>query len=127
MALAVRLASFILPCILLLTMPARADDVQIGASLVCDTRQQAERFVTVYDGDAEAAVSTVNAEEHDPNACIIGVLAYIQGPPLATNVSGDKMFHIVPIVVVGIVTPTGIQAVDPVQYFSAQEVEGFGI
>ena len=134
MAFALRLASLILPSILLLVLPARADDLparaddlQIGTSLVCDTQQQVERFVTLYDGDVQTAVSTVNAEEHDPNACVIATMVYVQGPPLATTTSKDKMFHIVPVLVVGVVTPEGVQAVEPVQFFSAEEVEGFGI
>ena len=128
MAFALRLASLILPSILLLASPARADDLQIGTSLVCDTQQQVERFVSLYDGDAMTAVGTVNAEEHDPNACVIVTMVYVPGAPIATTTSKDKMFHIVPVLVVGIVTPDGgVQAVAPAQFFSAEEVEGYGI
>jgi hypothetical protein len=128
MAFALRLASLILPSILLLALPARADDLQVGTGLVCDTQQQVERFVSLYDGDAMTAVGTVNAEEHDPNACVIVTMVYVPGAPIATTTSKDKMFHIVPVLVIGIVTPEGgVQAVDPAQFFSAEEVEGFGI
>jgi hypothetical protein len=129
MAFALRLASLILPSILLLTLPARADDdLQVGTSLVCDTQQQVERFVSLYDGDALTAVGTVNAEEQDPNACVIVTMIYVPGAPIATTTSKDKMFHIVPVLVVGIVTPEGgVQAIAPAQFFSAEEVEGFGI
>jgi hypothetical protein len=129
MAFALRLASLILPSILLLTLPARADDdLQVGTSLVCDTQQQVERFVSLYDGDTLTAVGTVNAEERDPNACVIVTMIYVPGAPIATTTSKDKMFHIVPVLIVGIVTPEGdVQAVAPAQFFSAEEVEGFGI
>jgi hypothetical protein len=127
MAFALRLASLILPSMLLLVLPARADDLQVGTGLVCDTQQQVERFVTVYDGDAQTAVSTVNGEEHDPNACVIVAMIYVQGPPLATATHQDKMFHIVPVLVLGVLTPEGVQAIEPAQFFSALEVEGFGI
>jgi hypothetical protein len=128
MAFALRLASLILPSILLLTLPARADDdLQVATGLVCDTQQQVERFVSLYDGDALTAVGTVNAEARDPNACVIATMIYVPGAPIATTTSKDKMFHIVPVLVVGIVTPEGVQAVAPAQFFSAEEVEGFGI
>jgi hypothetical protein len=127
MASALRLASLILPSILLLALPARADDLQVGTSLVCDTQQQVERFVSLYDGDAMTTVGTVNAEEHDPSACVVATMIYVPGPPIATTTSKDKMFHIVPVLVIGIVTPEGVQAVAPARFFSAQEVEGFGI
>ena len=76
---------------------------------------------------SETAVSTVNTEQHDPNACVIATIVYVPGAPLATATSKDKMFHIVPVLVVGIVTVEGVQAVEPAQFFSAEEVEGFGI
>jgi hypothetical protein len=125
-----RLASLILPSILLLTLPARADDLQlgdnlmIGTGLVCDTQQQVERFVSLYDGDAETAVSTVNAEQHDPNACVIATMVYVPGDPLATAMHKYKTYQIVPVLVVGIVTEDGVQAVKPARFFSAVEVEG---
>jgi hypothetical protein len=134
MALARRLASLILPSILLLASPASAedvqvgiDDIQIGTGLVCDTQQQVKRFVSVYDDDVDTAVSTVNAEEHKPNACVIAAMAYVPGEPIAMAMHNGKMFHIVPIVVVGIVTAEGIQAIAPVQFFSAAKVEGQAI
>jgi hypothetical protein len=131
MALTRRLASLILPSILLLASPALADDVQIGTDdiqigtgLVCDTQQQVKRFVSVYDDDVETAVSTVNAEEHTPNACVVVSMAYVPGDPVATATHNGKAFHIVPIVVIGVVTAEGVQEIAPAQFFSAAEVEG---
>src|SRR6516165_341896 len=53
MRIVARLASLIL--LPILALPLRAQDVQVGTALVCDTRQQVERFVALYDGDFDAA------------------------------------------------------------------------
>jgi hypothetical protein len=136
MAFARRLALLIVPTILLLASavlasPARsddlqidADDIQIGTGLVCDTQQQVKRFVTIYDGDMETAVSTVNAEERDPTACVIAAMAYVPGDPIDTAIHNNKTFQIVPVFVLGIVTTQGLQAIAPAQFFSAVEVRG---
>jgi hypothetical protein len=131
MAFARHLALLILPSLFLLASPARADDlqietddVQIGTGLVCDTQQQVKRFVSIYDGDIETAVSTVNTEEHDPTACVIAAMAYVPGDPVDTAIHNDKMFHIVPVVVLGVVTAQGLQAITPAQFFSVVEVKG---
>jgi hypothetical protein len=136
MAFARRLALLIVPTILLLSSPmlasaARADDLQIdtddihvGTGLVCDTQQQVKRFVSVYDGDIESAVSAVNAEERDPTACVMAAMAYVTGDPIDTAIHNYKTFQIVPVLVVGIVTKQGLQAITPAQFFSAVEVKG---
>jgi hypothetical protein len=122
-----RLASLILPCLLLLQLPARADDIQVGTGLVCDTQEQAERFATLYDGDTETAIGTINAEEHNATACAVVTMTYMPGPPLATVRKSDMTLQVVPIVVLGLVTPDGIQAVEPARFFSVQAVEGYEI
>src|SRR5690349_13933754 len=93
LAFALRVALSIVPSLLLLASPVKADDlqietddVQIGTGLVCDTQQQVKRFVSIYDGNVETAVSTVNSEEHDPTACVIAAMAYVPGDPIDTAV-----------------------------------------
>ena len=44
---------------------AQPTEYEVGASLVCDTQSQAERFVALFAGVAQAAIDAVNAEEHD--------------------------------------------------------------
>jgi hypothetical protein len=123
MTFARRIALLILPSILLMEPPAQAADVQVGTTLVCDTEQQVERFIAFYDGDAETAVEAVNAEEHNPTACTHATIIFVPGPPLATARKKVTTFQIVQVLVVGIVTPNGVQAVEPAQFFSVLEVE----
>lgn len=123
MRFAPRFASLALPLLLLLDLPARADEIQVGTGPVCDTQQQAERFAALYDGDAETAISTINAEEHNATACGLVTMAYMPGPPLAMARSRNVTFQIVQVLVVGLVTAEGVQAVEPVRLFSVLAIE----
>src|SRR6516165_9533525 len=116
-----RLASLIL--LPILALPLRAQDVQVGTALVCDTRQQVERFVALYDGDFDAAARTVNAEVQDPSACALASMAYLISPPLATERHKDVTFKIVQIIVVGVITKDGVAPVGPTKLFSVLEVD----
>ena len=116
-----RLASLIL--LPILALPLRAQDVQVGTALVCDTRQQVERFVALYDGDFDAAVRTVNAEVQDPSACAMASMTYLVSPPLATERHKDVTFKIVQIIVVGVITKNGVAPVEPTKLFSVLEVD----
>jgi len=116
-----RLASLIL--LPILALPLRAQDVQVGTALVCDTRQQVERFVALYDGDFDAAVRTVNAEVQDPSACAMASMTYLVSPPLATERHKDVTFKIVQIIVVGVITKDGVASVKPTKLFSVLKVD----
>jgi len=116
-------ALLLLPLVLLLSAPAEAQEVEIGTSLICDTQEQVERFVALYDGNAESTANNVNAAEHDPTACAVSTMAYVRGHQLATARNKDTTFQIVPIVVLGVVTEAGVQSVTPARFFSVFEIE----
>jgi len=116
-----RLASLIL--LPILALPLRAQDVQVGTALVCDTRQQVERFVALYDGDFDAAVSAVNAEVQDQSASATASMAYLVSPPLATERPKDVTFQIVQILVVGVISKDAVAPVEPTKLFSVLEVD----
>jgi hypothetical protein len=100
-----------------------ASDVEVGNALVCDTRQQAERIVALMRGDLQSAVNAVNAAEHDRTACGMSHLAFLRGANLATVRTKEETFQIVEILVVGVVTDGGVQAVVPNLQVSLFRVE----
>src|SRR5215475_11061891 len=119
MTFARRIALLVMTSILLMELlPAQAAEIQVGTALVCDTEQQAERFIAFYDGDAQTAVEAVNAEVRNPTACALAKIAYMPGPPLATTRKMVATFQIVQVLVIGIITPNGVQAVEPAHFFS---------
>jgi len=105
----------------------QAVDYEIGASLVCDTQAQVERFVALFTGDAQAAIRVVNAEEQNPSACAIVNVAYRRGTSIGTARHGDSAFEIVRILVVGIETDNGIRPVRPAAYFSLFGIKEYAV
>jgi hypothetical protein len=122
-----RLTLLALPVLAFLSSPARAQEVEVGARLLCDTREQVERFVALYNGDAQSTANSVNAAEHNPNACAVTTMAYVRGRQLATARNKDTAFQIVPILVLGVVTEGGVESVKPAQFFSVFEIEEIGV
>jgi hypothetical protein len=122
-----RLTLLLMPLVLLLSLPARAQEIEVGTSLICDTQEQVERFVSLYDGDAQSAVNSINAAEHNPTACAVSTMAYVRGRQLARARNKDTTFQIVPILVLGVVTEGGVESVTPAPFFSVFEVEEIGI
>jgi hypothetical protein len=112
---------------LVLCAPAQAQivekNVEIGSGIFCDTQQQVERFVALFQGDAEAAINSVNAEAKDPTACAAATIAFVRRPEVAIARTWHATFHIVPIVVVGVVTKQGLQITAPAAAFSIERTE----
>jgi hypothetical protein len=127
MSFAKRLVSFLLLAALCAGAPARADDYEVGTNLFCDTQAQAERFVTLFAGDAEAAVVAVNAEVQNPTACALMDVAFMRGAQVDTVRHGDNTFEIVRILVVGLSTASGVKPVRPAAYFSLFSIKEFGV
>jgi hypothetical protein len=122
-----RITLLVMPLALLLGLPARAQEIEVGTSLICDTQEQVERFVTLYDGDAQSTVNSVNAAEHNPTACAVSTMAYVRGRQLARARNKDTTFQIVPILVLGVVTEEGVESVTPAPFFTVFEIEEIGI
>jgi hypothetical protein len=124
-------ATRLLPLLALLAAPlcapAQAADYEVGTSLVCNTQTEVERFVALFAGDAHSTIGAVNAEEHNPTACALINVAYLRGSRIGMARHGDKAFEIVRILVVGIKTPVGIQAVQPAAYFSLFDVKEYAV
>lgn len=116
-------ALFMLPLLVGFPAPAQEVGVEIGTRIICDTQEQVESFVALYDGNTEKTVERVNTAEHDPKACGVSTMAYIRGSQLGTARNKDAGFEIAPILVLGIVTEAGVRSVTPARYFSAFELD----
>ena len=112
---------------LFICLPANAYDLETGTVMICGTQKQAERFVQLFDGNLNVAVGAINTEEHNPSACGIADVAYVQGPELGVARSGSHAFRIIPIVVVAADTPAGYRAAEPALFFTVVEVEEYSV
>ena len=108
---------------LMASAPSRAQTVEVETGVFCETQQQMERFVAVYEDDAHTAMNTVNTEENDPTACVYGTIAYIRGPEIATTRNNSGTYHIVRVIVVGFITHFGFRASAPAASFSAEKID----
>jgi hypothetical protein len=123
MSFTLRLELILLSSLLCVSAPAQAQEVEVATNLICDTQKQVERFVALYDGDAEAAISAVNAAEHNPTACGMATAAFVRGPQLATARNKRATFNIVQVLVLALVTEAGVESVTPAAFFSLVPVE----
>ena len=112
---------------LLMCTPAHAYEVETGSITICDTQKQMERFVQLFDENPQAAMSAVNAEENNPNACAEVDVSYVPGPKLGVARSRSHAFQVMPIVVVGANTPGGYRPVKPAMFFTVVEVKEFAV
>jgi hypothetical protein len=111
----------------LLCGSAQAMDYDVGTSLVCDTQSEAERFVALYSGDAQAAIDAVNAEELSPAACALVNIAYLRDSQIGIARHGDNAFEIVRILVVGVNSAGGLRPVKPGAFFSLFSVKEYAV
>jgi hypothetical protein len=119
------------PCLatlfFLMCLPGHAYEVETGSITICDTQKQVERLVQLFDENPQVAMSAVNAEENNPNACAEVDVSYVPGPQLGMARSRSHAFQIVPIVVVGAHTPGGYRLVKPALFFTLVEVKEFAV
>jgi len=110
---------------LLISVPSRAENIEIETEtgVFCDTQQQMERYVALYNGDRQAALNAVNTEVNDPTACVYGTIAYIRGPEIATARNKNEAYHIVRVIVVGFMTHSGFRASAPAPSFSVEKID----
>jgi hypothetical protein len=122
-----KVACYVALLFFLTFLPARAHEIEIGATLVCDTQQQVERFVQLFEQDLEAALTTVNSEENSPTACAMTDIVYVQGRQLGMARSAAHTFKIIPIMVIGENSPTGYRSVEPVSSLRLVEIRELAI
>ena len=107
----------------LLSVSARAQNVEVGTGIYCDTQKQVERFVAIFHGDSEATMRSVNAEAKNPTACVAATIAFIRGPEIATARTWHGTFHIVQVFVVGVLTEAGVRSTTPSPTLSIVRIE----
>ena len=112
---------------LLMCVPAHAYEIESGSVIACDTQEQVERFVQLFDGDQQLAINSVNSEEHNLSACAVIDVAYVPGPSLGVARSRSYAFEITPIVVVGTTTQHGNRQVKPALFFTPVNLKEFAV
>jgi hypothetical protein len=85
-------------------LPLKAQEQQsmdIGHGVICDTREQVERYVALRGNgkDTAVALQTVNYEAHDARACNVALVMFTEPKPIAAQVINGRQVSIVQITV----------------------------
>jgi hypothetical protein len=109
--------------LVLLSAPAVADEVEMGRGAVCDTQKQAERLASLMTEEAEVALQIVNAEEHYATACEYLNVAFVRGSRVGLVRTNGLTMEIVEVLVLGVLTESGLRPAEPGVYFSLFKVD----
>ena len=84
-------------------------DPGVGVVIICNTPEQAERFVSLRGGGSavKLALVAVNTEARDMGACGVAAVAFLRDQTLKTRPMGDRLVQIVRINIVAGFNGTG--------------------
>jgi hypothetical protein len=108
-------------------VPAHAYDVETGSIMICDTQQQIERYVQLFDGNREAAIKAVNTEVSNPSACAMTNVAYVKGEEIGMARSATDGYKVIRVAVVAVNTAGGYQLVQPTVFYTLVKVKEFAV
>lgn len=94
---------------------ARAQEIQYGKGLICDTKEQIASFLQKSDEGMpnDQALAAVNFAAGNGTACAAVQVAYYEGSEAAQFTGKETTFSIIEILVVGAHTGAGYSPVSP--------------
>lgn len=107
---------------LLLSSPAKAQEIKTGIGLLCDTKEQAEAYARDIRPDRNAVLSEINGDQNPP-ACGIFPVVYVRVENVGRVVTVQGTYDIAHILVLGFPIPYGVRMVSPTPQFTLFEVE----
>jgi len=104
-----------------------AQQITVGAGLLCDHPEELERYVALYrKGDsAEALVDKIN-HEAGQSACEMITVAYVPGEKIKTIPIDDGFGAIVKVAIIGVYTGSQWLPTQPTEQFMIVSVEDRG-
>ena len=98
------------------TNPAQ---IKVGQAIICDTSEQAQRFVALRNGGSEMvqALQVINKEANNPTACGPAVLAFRTGETIKSERMDGQLVNVVKVTVLAYNNGAGWSPVpETVQY-----------
>lgn len=101
-----------------------ANEIMVGSGLICDTKQQAERFVSLMgDDDVENALVVVNGEAGQSDACIVATVGFFPGQKVAEVEKNGSIVNVIEVLVMAVGTPGGLKVIEPKMYYSVVQTK----
>jgi hypothetical protein len=122
--------SFTVTVLLMLScLPSKAQErpsMDVGQGVICDTREQVERFVALRGNGKTTAVAlqTVNYEAHDARACNVALVMFTEAKPIAARAINGRLVSIVQITVHAFGNGTAWQKVQAIVQFTVATEKG---
>lgn len=91
---------------------------RFSSGLICDTREQAERFVLVLRDNVEKALGTVNTEAGIPDACMVATYGFVPGQTVSEVERDGRIVNVIEVRVLAVATAGGVQLIEPKIYYS---------
>lgn len=110
------------------TKKSQTNEIMVGSGLVCDTKQQAERFVSLM-GDSlvgeevEKALATVNGEAGQSDACVMATVGFFPGRKVAEIEKNGMIVNVIEVLVLAVGTPDGLKVIEPKMYYSVVQTK----
>jgi hypothetical protein len=94
------------------------NEMLTGSGLVCDTKEQAERFVSLMRGSVESTLLAVNREAGDAHACVVATFGFVPGAKVADIDKDGTVVFVLEVKVMAVATVAGLQLVEPKTYYT---------
>jgi|ERR1043165_4027976 DUF917 family protein len=94
-------------------------DISIGEAIICDTSEQAQRYVTLRHGGSKAmaALQVVNTEANKASACGAATVAFRRGETIGSERIDGERVEVVKITVLAFANKDGwVMMADTEQY-----------
>ena len=88
------------------------------SGLICDTQEQAERFVLVLRDSVETAIGAVNNEAGTPDACMIATYGFVPGQTVSEVERNGTIVNVIEVRVLAVATTSGVQMIESKTYYS---------
>ena len=95
-----------------------SDEMLTGSGLVCDTKEQAERFISLMDDNVESTLLAVNREAGDAHACVVATFGFVPGAKVADIEKNGAVVFVLEVKVMAVATVAGFQLVEPKTYYT---------
>ena len=100
--------------------PGAPEEVAVGHAIICDTSEQAARYVTLRNSgnEAVAALQVVNTEANKETACGAAVVAFRRGETVRSERMNGKRMDVVKITVVALNAGAGWSLVPETEQYA---------